>query len=71
MLQEDFNQYFERCLREKSQIYKVIIQHSYSHSWPGLQFADLLAWAAFQKVEHNNSEFIDLLEIQQEVYNVW
>src|SRR3989344_7841283 len=71
MLQEDFNQYFEKCLREKSQIYKVTIQHSYSHSWPGLQFADLLAWAPFQKVEHDNSEFIDMLQIQQEVYNVW
>ncbi len=71
VLQEDFNQYFEKCLREKSQIYNVTIQHSYSHSWPGLQFADLLAWAAFQKVENNNSEFIDILHIPQEVYNVW
>ncbi len=71
VLQEDFNQYFEKCLREKSQIYNVTIQHSYSHSWPGLQFADLLAWAAFQKVENNNSEFIDILHISQEVYNVW
>ncbi len=71
MLQEDFNQYFEKCLREKSQIYKVTIQHSYSHSWSGLQFADLLAWAAFQKVEHGNSEFIDILQISQEAYNVW
>lgn len=71
MLQEDFNQYFEKCLREKSKIYKVTIQHSYSHSWPGLQFADLLAWAAFQKVEHSNSEFIDILQISQEAYNVW
>src|SRR3989338_125205 len=71
MLQDDFNQHFERCLREKSQIYKVVIQHSYSHSWPGLQFADLLAWAAFQKVEHDNVEFINLLQIQQEAYNVW
>lgn len=71
VLQEDFNQYFEKCLREKSQIYRVTIQHSYSHSWPGLQFADLVAWAAFQKVEHNNPEFVDILQISQEVYNVW
>lgn len=71
VLQEDFNQYFEKCLREKSQIYRVTIQHSYSHSWPGLQFADLVAWAAFQKVEHNNPEFVDILQIPQEVYNVW
>ena len=71
LLQDDFNQYFEKCLREKSQIYRVSIHHSYSHSWAGLQFADLLAWAAFQKVEHTNTEFIDILEMPQEVYNVW
>ncbi len=71
MLQEDFNHYFEKCLREKSDIYKVTIQHSYSHAWSGLQFADLLAWAAFQKVEHSNPEYIDILKIQQEAYNVW
>lgn len=71
VLQEDFNQYFEKCLREKSQIYRVTIQHSYSHSWPGLQFADLVAWAAFQKVEHNNPEFVDILQISQEVCDVW
>lgn len=71
ILQEDFNKYFEKCLREISKIYKVTIQHSYSHSWIGLQFADLLAWAAFQKVEHSNSEFIDSLQIPQEAYNVW
>lgn len=71
MLQEDFNQYFEKSLREKSNIYKVKIRHSHSQSCSGLQFADLLAWAAFQKVEHNNSKFVDLLEINQEAYNVW
>jgi hypothetical protein len=71
MLQEDFNQYFKRRLREKSTLLKVTIQHSYSHSWAGLQFADLLAWSAFQKVEHNHPAFIDILEMQQEAYNVW
>ena len=71
MLQEDFNVYFEKCLREKSNVYKVKIEHSYSQSWPGLQFADLLAWAAFQKVEYNNSKFIDILKISQEAYNIW
>ncbi len=71
VLREDFNKYFENCLREKSDIDKVAINHSHSHSWPGLQFADLLAWAAFQKIEHGNSEFVDILEIDQEAYNVW
>lgn len=68
MLQEDFNQYFKRNLRGKR---KVTIYHSYSHSWSGLQFADVLAWACFQKFEHNNSEYVDLITLEQEVYHVW
>jgi len=71
LLREDFNAYFLKNLNEKSSIRKVTIEHSYSHSWSGLQFADLLAWACFQKFEHTNSFFIDILKIEQEVYHVW
>ncbi|MFW6450115.1 MAG: DUF3800 domain-containing protein [Nanoarchaeota archaeon] len=70
LLQEDFNQYFEKNLREKSSIYKINIFHSYSHAWSGLQFADILAWSAYQKVCFDNSEFIDLID-NQEVYHIW
>lgn len=28
----------------------------------GLQIADLIAWSIFQKLEHNNPEFIDLIK---------
>ncbi|MHA1827131.1 MAG: DUF3800 domain-containing protein [Candidatus Heimdallarchaeaceae archaeon] len=70
LLREDFNNYFERNLRDKSNIYKVRIFHSYSHSWSGLQFADILAWSAYQKVTFNNSEYIDLID-NQEVYQIW
>jgi hypothetical protein len=71
LLQHDFNSYFERCLREKSSIYSVKIFHSNSESWSGLQFADILSWAAFQKVEHGNPEFVSLLTIDQEEFRVW
>lgn len=71
LLREDFNAHFLKNLNEKSSIRKVMIEHSYSHSWSGLQFADLLAWACFQKFEHANSFFIDLVKIEQEVYHVW
>ena len=71
ILREDFNNYFLRSLNERSIINKVTFHHSYSHSWAGLQFADMLAWACFQKFEHNNSEFIDLVRLEQEVYHVW
>jgi hypothetical protein len=71
LLQEDFNKYFERNLREGCDIIKCKIEHSWSHSWEGLQFADVLAWACFQKFEHDNDEYINLLNIEQEVYHVW
>lgn len=71
LFQKDFNEYFERNLKEGCKIIKCKIEHSYSHSLSGLQFADILAWACFQKFEHNNNEYIDLLTIEQEVYHVW
>ncbi|RLG27292.1 hypothetical protein DRN85_00860 [Methanosarcinales archaeon] len=71
ILREDFNKYFLRSLNDGSTICRANVHHSYSHSWAGLQFADMLAWACFQKFEHKNSEFIDLLQLEQEVYHVW
>lgn len=71
ILRDDFDNYFLNCLNERSIINKATIYHSYSHSWSGLQFADILAWACFQKFEHNDSKFIDLVKLEQEVYHVW
>ncbi|MFH0836721.1 MAG: DUF3800 domain-containing protein [Candidatus Aenigmatarchaeota archaeon] len=71
LLQQDFNDYFIRNIKERSNIIKITIDHSYSHCWSGLQFADILAWSCFQKFEHNNSEYVDLVTVEQEVYHVW
>ena len=71
LLREDFNSHFIKNLGEKSNSVKATIEHSYSHCWSGLQFADMLSWACFQKFEHNNSEYIDLIKLEQEVYHVW
>lgn len=71
LLQHDFNEYFTKCMNEKCTPAKVKIDHSYSHNFSGLQFADILAWICFQKFEHNDSSFVDLLKIEQEVYHVW
>jgi len=71
LLRDDFDRYFTRNLKEKSRCGNITIFHSYSHSWSGIQFADILAWACFQKFEHNNSEYIDLINLEQEVYHVW
>ena len=69
LLQDDFDQYFLTKLQEKSDVRKVTLHHSYSHFWSGLQFADLLAWSCFQKFEHDNSEYVDLLDPTVKVYN--
>lgn len=52
ILRDDFNNYVEKKINEKSTLRKIEIYHSYSHAWAGLQFADVLAWSKFQKVEH-------------------
>lgn len=70
LLREDFNKYFEKNLREKSSIRNIKIFHSYSHAWAGLQFADVLAWSAYQKVSSNNPEYIQLID-DQEAYSMW
>ena len=70
ILRDDFNEYFEKCLKEGSIINKATVYHSNSQNWSGLQFADILAWACFQKFEHNNSEFIDLVQ-KKKIYHVW
>lgn len=71
LLREDFNDYFLRNLHEKSMLNSVKIYHSYSHSWAGLQFADILAWACYQKFEHDNTRYVDLIKLEQEVYHIW
>ena len=71
VLRDDFNHYFKQRLKENSVVEKVEIHHSYSHAWAGLQFADVLSWSAFQKMEHSNSEYIDVLKIRTGAYGVW
>jgi fatty acid-binding protein DegV len=71
MLQEDFNSYFENNLKQHSKVASLEIHHSYSQSWDGLQFADLLAWAMFQKFERGNDEYVDLITIEPDIFHVW
>ncbi len=70
-LQKDFNDYFKRMLEENSDGIKCKIEHSYSHSWSGLQFADLIAWCCFQKFENNDPSYLEKLRVEQEFYTVW
>ncbi len=71
VLRDDFNKYFKKRLKQNSSVEEVEIHHSNSHSWSGLQFADVLAWSAFQKIERGNSEYINVLKINIEFHDVW
>ncbi len=68
LLQEDFNEYFSKTLAFRVNNCRFSIQHSYSQSWSGLQFSDILAWALFQKFEHNNNEYIDLVTVEKDIF---
>lgn len=70
LLRDDFNAYFSTKLHEKSSIEKISIYHSYSHSWDGLQFADVLSWSCFQKFEHRDASFLDLIDLEKRTINL-
>ena len=42
--------------------FPIHIHHADSVNYKGLQIADLISWSVFQSLEHNNTEFIDLIE---------
>ena len=69
LLRDDFNQYFEQLLRKDSDIGRLNIHHSYSHSFSGLQFADLLAWSVYQKEERDNPEYVNLFGFESKFYD--
>lgn len=57
----DFNEKFVVNLNNFKR-FPVEINHVDSKNYKGLQLADLIAWSAFQSVENENMEFIDLLK---------
>jgi hypothetical protein len=67
ILIRDFNHHIMNKINSK---YKIIINHRHSHSWEGLQIADLIAWSYFQKYEHNNEKYIEILTIEKNAYEI-
>lgn len=60
-LVNNFNQSFLDKINN-SKNHQINIIHQNSINQKGLQVIDVIVWAAFQYMEHNNSEFIDLIE---------
>jgi len=71
LLRKDFDEYFKKKLKEGCDYVECKIEHSYSHSWSGLQFADVIAWSCFQKFEQDDNSYLEALNIEQEFYTVW
>lgn len=56
-----FNERFSSSLNNPDD-YLINIIHGNSIKERGLQIADLIVWSVFQSLEHENSEFIDLIK---------
>ena len=56
----NFNEKFSSSLNNTNN-FLININHFNSLNYKGLQIADLIAWSIFQSLEHDNSEFIDLI----------
>ncbi len=74
LLRDDFNLYFERNLRDGSQVGKINIFHSNSENFSGIQLADILAGCYYQKYNNRNSEYVELidsLKFPQNIIDTW
>ncbi len=56
-----FNERFSSSLNNPNN-YPINITHANSIKEKGLQIVDLRVWSIFQSLEHNNSDFIDLIQ---------
>lgn len=56
----NFNEKFSTSLNNAND-YWININHVDSFKYNGLQIADLIVWSVFQCLEHDNSEFIDII----------
>lgn len=57
----NFNERFSSSLHNADG-YLIDITHANSIKEKGLQIADIIAWSIFQSLEHDNSEFVDIIK---------
>jgi hypothetical protein len=68
---EDFNCYIERKFKETRWVREIECHHSWSQSWCGLQIADVVSWAAFQRYEWGNDHYLRIIEKKINLVHVW
>lgn len=62
--QDDINDFNDLFLSKinNAENHQISILHRDSINYKGLQIADLIAWSVFQKVEHGNSQYINIIQ---------
>ena len=65
----NFNARFSSKLNNPKE-HPISIIHVDSINYKGLQIADLISWSVFQKVEHQNSKYIDMIE-NKKIFEVY
>ena len=70
-LRDDFNGYICRKCKEGKWNREVKVYHSWSQSWPGLQIADFVSWAVFNKYEYENDYYFRIIEKKVNINFVW
>ncbi|MBW2977149.1 DUF3800 domain-containing protein [Candidatus Woesearchaeota archaeon] len=68
---DDFNKYIGVKFKEARWNREIEIYHSWSHSWSGLQIADVISWAVFNKFEHGNDYYFRLIEKKTNILHMW
>jgi len=70
-LRKEFDKHFRKMLKINCDKLRCEISHKHSHNWSGLQFADILAWSCFRKFEKGQEGYLNQLNIEQEIYQIW
>ena len=68
---DDFNKYIEMKFKEVKWNRELDVFHSWSHSWSGLQIADVVSWAVFSKYEYDNDYYFRIIEKKINVVHIW
>ena len=65
----NFNNLFLSKL-DNAENHQISIMHADSMNYKGLQIVDLISWSVFQKVEHQNSKYIDIIQ-NKKIFEVY
>ena len=68
---DDFNRYLELKFKDIKWNRELDVFHSWSHSWSGLQIADIVSWAVFNKFENNNDSYFKIIEKKTNLVHMW